>query len=144
MEFIVMDIAQGREILDGVLASIFVMLLVVEFQHLTGVVSSLVASAPPTLRTPKAIALEHGDSHGIGNGPIVLVGLSVLLEKIDANREVRAAATLSHDRPAVFRAQFSHATSPLFFVSGQIFQFLARYLLSHISSKVLDDLGRDR
>ena len=38
MSLVMMDVAQGNEVIDSVLSFVFVMLLVMKFEHLAGIV----------------------------------------------------------------------------------------------------------
>jgi hypothetical protein len=49
------------------------------------------------LNAPEIVPLEHGNAHIVGNPAIVLLGLAVLFQQVDADSKIISAAIFGKD-----------------------------------------------
>ena len=138
------DVAQSDEVVSRIRSPVFVVLDVVELQHLARIIGRQHGSVPSALNALEAIAMEDGDADGVRDGPVVFVGLSVLFKNIDPDGQVLPPAVPGDYRPAIFGAEFTDVACPFLLVLCEILQLFASDLFAHVSAKVLDDFVFNR
>src|SRR5580658_5517696 len=100
MFLVMMHVAQGNEVLYGILSLVLVVLLVMKFEHFTWVVWRQHGAAPAALDALKTISFQNLDANGVRDCPVVFVGLPIFFQNVNADGQVFPAAAFRDDGPA--------------------------------------------
>ncbi len=144
MLFVVVDIAEDNEVVDGVPTFLYVVPHVVELEHFSRIFRRKHGSVPLTSYALETIPLKYCEPHRIRNSSVVLVGLPVLFKHIYADRQILASTVLRHDRPSLLGPQLANASRPLLLVFSQILQFLTSNPLANVPSEIINDFFCNR